>query len=207
MRRGSAPELGAAVRDDNERLMNVVVAPFANERIKEWPSDHFRRLIELIIDKDGFRVIIVGTRSQRARADRLVRGFSAVRVINTCGQIKWSEVIAVVSSAACVVANNSGIAHLAAMHGRWTLCIFGGAHQWLEWIPRGPRVVLITRMTRCAPCEIGDKLCPNEIVCMSDLTPEAVYKSFLDIRSQVAEEIANGSSRDEDPAAECELRS
>ena len=171
----------------NECYKQVVIAPFANERVREWPMGYFRRLIELIIGDKQTRVIIVGTQTQRTRANELVRDLSAVRVVNACGRLKWSDVEKLLESACCAITNNSGIGHFAAKCGIWTICIFAASHSWLEWMPRGPRVFLITRMTRCAPCELGGDMCPNEIACMNDLVPEAVYNCFLDIQTQLAE--------------------
>jgi ADP-heptose:LPS heptosyltransferase len=170
------------------RSKHVVISPYANERIKEWPDGHFRDLIRRIVGDRDMRVIIVGTRAQRVRANALVREFSAIQVVNTCGQLQWSEVARLIDDANCVITNNSGIGHFAAKRGRWTLCVFGACHSWLEWMPRGPRVILITRMTACSPCEIGNSLCPNELVCMGHLTADAVYIRFLEIQARAEEE-------------------
>jgi len=173
---------------DSKPCQQVVISPFANERVREWPVGHFRRLVELITGDERIRVIVVGTQGQRTRANALVRGFSAVQVVNACGRLKWHDVEELIDSARCVVTNNSGIGHFAAKRGIWTLCIFAASHSWLEWMPRGPRVVLITRMTRCAPCELGVQFCPNGLACMNDLAPEAVYARFLDIQARIVEE-------------------
>lgn len=170
------------------RAKRIVISPFANERVREWPTRHFRRLIQLMTGDKDMRVIIVGTQAQRTRANELVRGFSAVQVVNACGRLKWDEVEELIASAGCIITNNSGIGHVAAKRGAWTLCIFAASHAWREWMPRGPRVILITRMTACAPCELGSQLCPNATACMTDLMPQAVYDRFLDIQSRLAEE-------------------
>jgi ADP-heptose:LPS heptosyltransferase len=171
-----------------ERAERIVISPFANERVREWPTRHFRRFIQLITGNKEMRVFIVGTQGQRTRANELVRGFSAVQVVNACGRLKWDEVGQLIDSAGCIITNNSGIGHVAAKRGAWTLCIFAASHAWTEWMPRGPRVVLITRMTKCAPCELGSQFCPNGIACMEDLSAEAVYARFLDLQARQAEE-------------------
>lgn len=184
-----------------ERAKRVVISPFANERVREWPTAHFRRLIEIMTGNKAMRVFVVGTQGQRARGNELVRGFSALQVVNACGRLKWHELERLIDSAGCIITNNSGIGHTAAKRGAWTLCIFAASHSWLEWMPRGPRVVLITRMTACAPCELGTQSCPNAIACMIDLTPQAVYDRFLDIQSRLAEEDFRDSIDDNSPIA------
>jgi len=166
-----------------QALETVVVAPFANERLREWPIGHFQRYIELVLRDEPARVLVVGTRAQRVRANALVRDFPATRVVNACGTMGWDDVVTTIDSAASVVTNNSGIGHLAAARGRWTLCVFAASHAWLEWMPRGPRVVVITRAVPCAPCEIADNPCPNAIACMDGLAPDVAFERFRRIRS------------------------
>ena len=145
----------------------AVVAPFANERVREWPLDRFRAAIDLL--RRTHRVLVVGSPAQRLRASLLVRGFDAREVVNACGRTRWADVVAAVDEADVVVANNSGIAHLAAARGRWTLCIFSGSHPYQQWRPVGPRVVTVTRRTACSPCRLAGEPCPNGLACLVDL--------------------------------------
>jgi len=160
----------------------VVISPFANERWKEWPIPHYRRFIERALG-EGAAVVVVGTRSQRCRANEVVRGFSASEVVNLCGRTTWGHLVAIIDSASYVVCNNSGIAHLAASRGRWTLCIHAEAMSYLEWLPHGPHVVLLGRVTPCSPCDIGDGGgCPHRMACMRELLPDEAYEAFRDAR-------------------------
>lgn len=162
----------------------VIVSPFANERVKEWPLHHFRELTEIIVREHGLPVAVVGTRAQRAPANDLVRGLSSEDVINACGRWSWAELSRAIDAAPYVVANNSGVAHLAAARGRWTLCLFGGSHAVNEWMPRGPNVVTISMKLPCAPCGLGGDRCPNGLVCMAELQPSDVFRRFDELRRQ-----------------------
>jgi ADP-heptose:LPS heptosyltransferase len=163
----------------------VVISPFANERVRQWPAAHFRELIELIWREHGLPSLIVGARAQRASANAIVRGLSSEIVTNACGTTSWREVVAAVDAAPYVVANNSGVAHLAAARGRWTLCIFAASHSPLEWMPRGPFAVTVLRLPPCAPCSLGHDLCPNGVACMTDLSPAEVFWRFDQARAKV----------------------
>jgi ADP-heptose:LPS heptosyltransferase len=160
----------------------VVIAPFANERVREWPIPHYRRFIERAL-AERQAPVVVGTRPQLARANDLVRGFPAPLVDNRCGRQSWDELVALVDRAAYVVANNSGIAHLAAARGVWLLCLFSGSHSYVEWMPRGPRVVVLSRVTACSPCALGGDCCPHGVACMSDLHPDAAFELFAEARA------------------------
>ena len=158
------------------------MSPFANERVKEWPLAHFRELAEIIVREHGIPVAVVGTRAQRAPANDLVRGLSSEDVINACGRWSWAELSRAIDAAPYVVANNSGVAHLAAARGRWTLCLFAGSHAVNEWMPRGPNVVTISMTLPCAPCGLGGDRCPNGLVCMAELQPSEVFRRFDEAR-------------------------
>jgi ADP-heptose:LPS heptosyltransferase len=140
----------------------VVVSPFANERARQWPARNYRELIGLIWREHGFAAMIVGTRGQRAVANDLVRGLSSDQAMNTCGAMRWEELIEAVDAAPYVIANNSGVAHLAAGRRRWTLCLFSGSHAYSEWMPRGPFVVTVGRALPCSPLRARHGALPEQ---------------------------------------------
>ncbi len=164
----------------------VILSPFARERVNEWPLAHFRELAEFIVREHGLPVVVVGTRAQRAPANDLVRGLSSEDVINACGVWSWTRLARAIDAAAYVVANNSEVAHLAATRGRWTLCLFAGSHAVNEWMPRGPNVVTMAMTLPCAPCGLGRERCPNGLVCMAEMLPSDVFRRFDKIRGNVA---------------------
>jgi len=164
----------------------VIVSPFANERLRQWPWRHYRALIETIVREHELPVAVVGTRDQRASANDIVRGLSSEMVANVCGSWTWAELIQAVDRAPYVVANNSGVAHLAARRGRWTLCVFAASHAYNEWMPRGPRVVTVVKAVACSPCEIGMERCPNGVDCMVGLQPGDVFWCFDHARRTAA---------------------
>ena len=163
----------------------VVISPFANERVRQWPASHFRELVDIIWREHGLPSVIVGTRAQRSLANDIVRGRSSERVANACGTMSWVELIAAVDAEPYVVANNSGVAHLAASRGNWTLCIFGASHAYNEWMPRGPLVVTVSIALPCSPCSLGTDRCPNGVACMVDLAPADVFWRFDQARATV----------------------
>ena len=170
----------------------VVISPFANERVRQWPLGHYRELIEIITREHRLRVVVVGTRSQRACANELVRSLSSEWVTNTCGDLSWPDLIRYVDEAPYVVANNSGVAHLAAARRRWTLCIFSGSHAFNEWMPRGPFVVTIVKALPCSPCGPGAERCPNDLACLTRLGAAEVLTCFEDARREFFARAAAG---------------
>src|SRR5882724_3975120 len=101
----------------------IIISPFSNSDIRDWPLERYRELIGLLLaSADDLDVHIVGTSAQRTRANEIVRHHDASRVHNDCGKLSWKELEQLCASARCVVANNSGVAHMAAHAGATVVC-------------------------------------------------------------------------------------
>ena len=156
----------------------IVVAPFSNSTVRDWPLDRYKRLIGLLLNEVGTYVVLVGSRGQAAKLEPLYQDYSGDdRLIDLVGQTDWSELAAVLGQADLIIANNSGVAHLAAAYGRPTLAIYSGSHQPQEWGPRGQTVRTISAVVSCSPCGYEKlELCPNDHLCMTLIEPEMVMQ-------------------------------
>jgi ADP-heptose:LPS heptosyltransferase len=163
-------------------MSDVLIAPFSNSAIRDWPSGHYSDLIGLLLARidGGARIRVIGTTGQRLGACEIVRPYSSERVINDCGRIAWPVLLSAIGSARCVIGNNSGIAHVAGACGAPTVCVFGGSHERREWRPRGLNVVLVTRAIGCSPCQLdhGDTS-PYNKACLRGIEPTAVLDAVL----------------------------
>lgn len=165
----------------------VLIAPFANSAIRDWPVGHFREMIALLLDRTGdrFRFSLVGTQSQRLPAAEIARGFPLAQVANLCGRLAWPEVVARLRSCEALIGNNSGLSHLAAHHGVATLCIFGGSHNRMEWRPRGPNVWVVSRAIGCSPCQLDHRAAsPYNKACLRQISAATVADAFLRFREE-----------------------
>lgn len=180
-------------------MSDIIVAPFSNSNIRDWPINHWAELIGLLLDEwagDGV-IRVIGTRNQVLRAAEIVRRFNATRVINECGHIKWSDVQIELRRAACVIGNNSGVAHLAGFYGVPTVCVFGGSHQRIEWRPLGFNVVVVSRVIGCSPCQLDHgQVSPYAKACLREIAPRVVADAALMIMERVATARSDGATFD-----------
>jgi ADP-heptose:LPS heptosyltransferase len=163
-------------------VTTILIAPFSNSDIRDWPADHYRRLIEILLARidEAVAIRLIGARGQVLPACDIVRGFDPERVINDCGRLSWAELIDAVMSAACVIGNNSGIAHLGGYHRTPTVCVFSGAHQRIEWRPLGSKVATLSRSIACSPCHLHYAAdCPYDLACLRRIDPELVANVAL----------------------------
>ena len=158
-------------------MRRIILAPFSNSDIRDWPAEHYAGLIEELVlrRKVSEQIWVVGTPNQKMRGSDIVRRFDAERVVNACGRLSWPDLLSELRRASCVVGNNSGVAHLAGHYGVPTVCVFGGSHQRLEWGPRGPRLVLVSRSIACSPCGLDHGAsCPFDKACLTQIEPTEV---------------------------------
>lgn len=155
----------------------IIVAPFSNDTLRDWPRAYFRELIEKLITRYDFPVVLVGAPEQRQPVNHIVRGLPATRVSNTAGTWSWQETVNQIERARLVIANNSGIAHLSARAGVATLCLFAASHDPHEWGARGTNVSTLYARTDCAPCGMSGKDgCRNGHACMTAIRPDLVFE-------------------------------
>ena len=163
-------------------MTEVLVAPFSNSAVRDWPVAHYTSLVGLLLDGLGgdARVRVIGAPGQRLRACAIVRPYPSERVSNDCGRIAWPALLNRLGTALCVIGNNSGITHVSSSRGTPTVCVFGGSHERREWRPRGGNVVLLTRAIGCSPCQLdhGDTS-PYNKACLRQIEPVAVFGAVL----------------------------
>ncbi|NOW45493.1 ADP-heptose:LPS heptosyltransferase [Novosphingobium sp. SG751A] len=154
----------------------IVVAPFSNDALRDWPRAYFRRLVEMLVAHCDLPVLLAGAAEQRHPINLILRGLPSPRVTSTAGLWRWPETVDQVTRARLVIANNSGIAHLGAKAGVPTLCLFAASHDPYEWGPRGSHVTTLYARAACAPCGMaGVGGCGNGHACMNAIQPEVAF--------------------------------
>jgi ADP-heptose:LPS heptosyltransferase len=163
-------------------VTRIVIAPFSNSGIRDWPGGHYSRLIGLLLGRlaSDAAFEVVGTMSHRLRANEIVRAHPANRVRNLCGRQSWMEMVRLLKSADAAVVNNSGVAHLAGHFGVPTVSLFAGTHQRREWRALGDSVMLITRAIGCSPCQLDHgQTSPYDKACLRQIEPELVADAVI----------------------------
>jgi ADP-heptose:LPS heptosyltransferase len=161
-------------RDDSAK--RVVISPVSNSELRDWGTANYARLIALLLDRTDCRIVLVGSGAQHRQLERILEENGRdPRITNVAGASDWFGTAEIVRAADLVIANNSGVAHLAAACGAPTLAIYSGSHQPQEWGPRGDSVRAIMALVPCSPCGY-DKLeeCPNDHLCMKQIAPETI---------------------------------
>jgi heptosyltransferase II len=141
---------------------------------KRWPVEHFAALAQRLAD-DGHAVWIVGSPNDRAIAAALVAALPSPTppVVDLTGRTDLGTAIDLMSVAALVVSNDSGLMHAAAAVNAPLVALFGSSSP-AYTPPLSPAARIAKIDIACSPC--FKRECPlGHFRCMRELSPELVY--------------------------------
>ncbi len=134
----------------------VAIAPGARWATKRWPLERFAAVVAAR-RAGGERVLLVGDPPDRAAAGALAEPSDP--------GVRWFSgglpaVAAALGLTRGILANDSGLLHLAAAMGRPAVALFASTHPALGFAPAGAGVVLCQELA-CQPCTLhGRDSCP-----------------------------------------------
>ena len=161
---------------------SIVLAPFSNKNIVDWPAGRYGELIALCLQRFDLAIRVIGTIDQRQMGNALVRPYPSARVENLCGLLPWQRTLRVIAESRVTIGNNSGVPHAAARMGVPTVCIFGGSQIETEWMPRGPKAYMLTRHVVCSPC--WNAQCRFGKRCLTEISAATVVEMVTRVLEQ-----------------------
>jgi heptosyltransferase-2 len=169
-------------RDRVQRLLEgrdpiVCLAPGSARATKRWTSEGFAAVARAVRER-GLHPVIVGAPSERPLCEQ-VAGLAGGALV-LAGRIGVSELVAIVSGARAVVANDSGPGHVAAAVGTPVVSIFGPTSP-AFYAPFGDSVRVVAHEgLACRPCgSHAPRACPlRHFRCMRELAAERVVAAL-----------------------------
>ena len=178
--------LQAGVRPGDFILALAPGAAFGSA--KRWPAENFGRAAELILGENpGWAMILGGPGEKEAAA--LLTATLGDRAVNLVGAASLGVSLALMSRAALLVTNDSGLMHIGGALDVPLAAVFGPTNP-LTTAPLG-RARLIRSAAPCAPCLKRECPLPRQI-CFDDVTPERVAAAALELIE--GEDLRAGSS-------------
>lgn len=102
----------------------IIVHPGSLEKIRVWP--YFESLIEWLVLKYPYKVILTGSAVEAEEIDRFAKGRPLVE--NWAGNTTLYELMGLLKGARLVIGNDTGPVQLAKALGTETITIYGAAH-------------------------------------------------------------------------------
>lgn len=173
---GAAPEVFTAPGDQSRARQivegdYVVLAPGAAHATKRWPPHHWQQLATRL-QGSGRRVVGVGLAHERA----CLAGAPVIDAFAT----DLGVTSALLRDAQAVVANDSGLMHLATAVGTPVIALFGPTVEAFGFFPYRSKAVVLERSLSCRPCSrFGGTHCPlGHHRCMIDISPAEVHAAL-----------------------------
>jgi ADP-heptose:LPS heptosyltransferase/GT2 family glycosyltransferase len=157
----------------------VAIHPGAGNITKQWPEEHFSALIDLLIERNGVNILLVGGPDEVEVADRLLENVLRTDAIaSMAGQTSLADLPRLLKNCALYIGNDSGPKHIAAAVGIPTIGIHSGVVDPVEWGPIGPNAVALRRNMTCSPCYLAKaEDCPRSLACLRLFEPSLVYET------------------------------
>jgi len=174
-RQAVAKALGGEEVGQEERI--IVIAPGASRATKRWLPQRFAEVGQHFT-QTGYRIILVG-----GSGDRNVCTDVASQItpspINWVGQCTLLETAVLISRAACLITNDTGVMHIGAALKRPLVALFGPTSQHLGFFPFRGISTVIERQLDCRPCSYhGTARCPkSHFRCLLDIQSREVIEA------------------------------
>jgi lipopolysaccharide heptosyltransferase II len=154
----------------------IGVIPNAQWQGKRWPLEKFRGLIEKLVKDTSHQVVVFGG-PEDTFCEKLVDQMPRDRVFNLQGKLNLRETSAILKTCDLVVANDTGLMHMADALGVPSVLILGPTSGDLGCLPFHPRAQIVERDLWCRPCsKNGQAPCiRGRRICLEEIPVESVW--------------------------------
>ena len=172
----------------NSQLPIVAVAPGGGEswgqdaRLKRWPVQNFAALIKKIFECQEMTgtILIFGSKKEWNLGNELIQHVSGHAIFNLCGETSISETASLLKKSSFLIANDSGLVHLAHALDVPVVSIFGPVDPRVYGpYPKSRKAVSVTNEgPACRPCyqRFRYQATCVGVECLNHLAPERVYQ-------------------------------
>lgn len=155
---------------------------------KRWPECHYAALAQYFAAQ-GYAIWLFGSENDRAVCEAIVGALPAPLQPHChvlAGKTSLAEAIDLLSLAACVVSNDSGLMHVAAALGRPVVVVYGSTSPRFT-PPLSKKVRILQHEVECGPC--FQRECPladesRKLHCLRELMPQEVIDATVSLLSE-----------------------
>jgi heptosyltransferase-2/heptosyltransferase-3 len=165
--KAAGQQLRASLLGDGGRL--VTVDPSHRRVTRKWPAAHYGELCRRLRAAWGAVSVVLWGPGEEPVADEVVASSAGAAV--KAPPTRLREMAALLAAADLHVGNCSAPRHIAVAVGTPTFVVLGSTS--LGWSYPAAEHTQVALGLPCQPCNRNE--CPRELVCLTDLAPEAVF--------------------------------
>jgi len=152
----------------------VAIHPGASCPSKIWPVERFAEVANKLIEKYGFKVIIISGPKDISLGQKLTN-YLHYRAVNLSGQTSLSQLASLLKRCSLFISNDSGPVHIASAVGTPVISIFGRNQKGLSplrWGPVGKKDKVLHKEIGCIQCLAHN--CKKDFACLKAISVEEV---------------------------------
>ena len=138
----------------NFNYITISLGGFSQPRI--WDLKNWSVLSELLLKKYNFKILLVGTNSDKIKANYLVSK-NKKRIISLCGKTSLKKLFNIIRFSKFHITNDNGSMHVASLYQKKSLCLFNNHDPEGKWYPINKNAIIIR------PNKGVNKIKPNEV--------------------------------------------
>lgn len=157
---------------DTDRLLTL--HPGASCPSKIWPQERFAKVCDRLVEKYGFKVLIIAGPKDTKIAQALSKNIH-YPAINLAGRTSVSQLASILKRCQLFISNDSGPVHIASAVGTPVISIFGRNQKGLSpkrWRPVGKKDRILHKEVGCIECLAHN--CVKEFACLKAITVDDI---------------------------------
>lgn len=155
----------------------LVIHPAASCPSKIWPNERFASVADRLIERYGFKVLVVAGPKDIALAGNIIKHMHNP-AINLSGRTSVSQLASILKKCSLFISNDSGPVHIASSVGTPVISIFGRKQKGLSpvrWGPIGKKDKVLHKDVGCIECLAHS--CIKEFACLKAITVDDVVSA------------------------------
>jgi len=155
----------------------LAIHPGASCPSKIWPNLRFAEVADKLIDKYGFKVLILAGPKDVQKAEAVVKNMRH-SAINLAGRTSVSQLASILRRCMLFISNDSGPVHVSSAVGTPAISLFGRAQRGLgpkRWGPLGAKDRFLHKEVGCIECLAHN--CKKEFACLKAITVDDVLNT------------------------------
>jgi len=152
----------------------LAIHPGASCPSKLWPNANFSELADRLVDKYGFKVLVLAGPKDMQKAETVVKNMRHP-AINLGGKTSVLQLASILRRCILFISNDSGPVHVSSAVGTPVISLFGRAQKGLSpkrWGPLGQKSRFLHKEVGCIECLAHN--CKKEFACLKAITVEEV---------------------------------
>ncbi len=149
----------------------------ADAKRRRWGIEKFARLADLLIEKHGARIILLGDAKEIDVASG-VQNLMKNKAVNYCGKTSLGDLIGIMTKCKLIITNEGGPLHMAVALGVKTVSLFGPVDErtYGPYSSSGDHAVVSRKDLNCRPCYKKFKYNDCETrTCLASISVDEVF--------------------------------